>query len=308
MTQSAPVTVEDLTAAWLDEKCQRLNASSRATYYQAVTKYIVPLIGALNINTLGREQLQGFVNQLFALGLSEKTVWDVNVKLNAALHWAVDRGYLDHAGYCIKTRFHLSDSVRTLSESEQNILEAYLSEADRVKIGVLLCLKCGVMVGEVCALSTSDIDLDQGVLKISRRLQRVVNTERTSGRKTRIEIFPLEERRVPLNRQMIDLIRRLPPAAPDSYFLTGRTDKCVEPRVLQMRLKSFLNGCGLDSGIAFHVLKATYISSSIHQGTDLYTVGRRVGAKRLSHISDKYRAFSHERTPGAGGPPFAERE
>lgn len=68
--------------------------------------------------------------------------------------------------------------MRVLSKEEEQQLIGYLvKDADRYKVGVLLCLFTGIRIGELCALQGKDISISEKSISITKTMQRLQCTE-----------------------------------------------------------------------------------------------------------------------------------
>lgn len=295
--------VRELLERWLEDRRPHLRQSSYDAYRRAVERNIIPLMGNMKLEEIQSDSLRSFVDRLHASGLSQKTVWDINVKLNAAMQWAVEHHYLEHAGYCVKIRAPKYREPKIISREDREKLERFLmQEGDPVKIGILISLNTGLQVGELCALRWTDIDLPRGMIAVERRMQRlsVASGKEADGaeggaKKTMVVELPEERRMVPISETMVELLEKLRHTQ-EGYLLTGEDASYCEPRTVQIRLKKYLKECGLDTGIGFNTFRSTFICASLNEGKDLCTVSRLVGAKRLAHIGDKYRDYAMKNT------------
>lgn len=97
-------------------------------------------------------------------------------------------------------------SVPVLQSEDQKKLGEYLNaNPSPCNVGVFLCMICGLRIGEICALKWRDVQLDRGVLSISRALGRN-QTFAKKGKKTKIQVTSLKsaysERIIPLAPKM----------------------------------------------------------------------------------------------------------
>lgn len=77
-------------------------------------------------------------------------------------------------------------TILVLSLNEQMRLEhsMRLEPYNLRKLGILLCLYSGLRIGEICALRWTDIDLNHGILHVSKTLQRIQNPVKNSTQRT----------------------------------------------------------------------------------------------------------------------------
>ena len=43
----------------------------------------------------------------------------------------------------------------------------------QLTLGIMICLMSGLRIGEICALQWKDLDVDGGVIHVSKTLQRI---------------------------------------------------------------------------------------------------------------------------------------
>ena len=153
-------------------------------------------------------------------------VSDVIGKLGQALRWGLDNGYdvpiLKQATMDRKRR-----GLRFLAAEEQRRLEASLTIENHAFVNaVLLALRGGLTIGEICALSWQDIDLERRTMSIHQICQRV-----TGG----LTYLETEARTVPIPDNL-----EIDGANQAGFFLRPPRGGTPEPRLCQFWLKKYL--------------------------------------------------------------------
>jgi integrase/recombinase XerC len=127
---------------------------------------------------------------------------------------------------------------------------------------------CGLRVSELCGMCAEDIDW-------SGQLVRV----RGKGKKERV---------VPIGRPALASIREYwdklasPPTAATSVFLCDDGDpRPMYPRLVQLRLKRYLEIARLDPGLTPHKLRHSYATHLLDAGADLRSVQELLGHAHL---------------------------
>ena len=127
---------------------------------------------------------------------------------------------------------------------------------------------CGLRVGELCGLQAGDIDWAGQQLRV-----------RGKGRK---------ERLAPIGAPALEAIRlywsRLdpPPAAGEPVFLTDPVRRRpIYPRLVQLRLKRYLELAGLDPSLTPHKLRHSFATHLLDAGADLRSVQELLGHAHL---------------------------
>ena len=125
---------------------------------------------------------------------------------------------------------HAKRPLDILSDGESCRLLAYLEDSnDLISIGIRLTLFSGFRLGELCALTWADIDLEEQVLHIRHTLQRIQNQNPLpEDSKTVLHIGSPKnkrERSIPLHPQMTPacFLKSIP-----SFARTARTPVKIE--------------------------------------------------------------------------------
>ena len=71
-----------------------------------------------------------------------------------------------------------------------------------------------------------------------------------------------------------------------AYVLTG-TERYIEPRTLQYRLKKYTSECGLD-GVHFHTLRHTFATRAVEAGFEIKSLSEILGHSTTKITLDKY--------------------
>ena len=178
---------------------------------------------------------------------------------------------------------------RVLSAGEEQILATYLlAHRDPYCIGILLSLFTGIRLGELCALRWDDVNLEGGVLHISRTLQRI-KAGSAPGCGTKIVETPPKSisshRSIPLVGKLREVL--LGQEKPGAYILSGDDSHPVEPRRMDRHFKKILRACGIKE-TNFHTLRHTFGTRCIEAGMDPKTVSELLGHGNVSITLDWY--------------------
>ena len=181
-------TFRELCCEWLASAKLRVKHSSYCCYEKLINKHVIPYfedigygeLGTLIINAFAEYKLKhGKINGKG--GLCAKSVHDILVVMRSVAKYA-EREY----GYRNPMRnisMPKSENKETLvfSKDERGRLQNYLqSNLTESNLGTLLAMYSGLRIGELCALMWNDIDFENGVVRVSKALQRV-SEERRAG-------------------------------------------------------------------------------------------------------------------------------
>ena len=155
--------------------------------------------------------------------------------------------------------------IRVLSSEEQRRFVAFLvDEPDVFKIGILISLVTGLRIGEICALRWREVSFIDKTIRITSTMQRIKNTDQNAETKTKIVIkdpkSDASERVIPITEFGLSLLRMLyrKGCTANSFVLTCREDKYIEPRVLQYHMGVYCKECRLQD-VHFHTLRHPYV-------------------------------------------------
>lgn len=277
MTETIPPRpFSDLFSDWLAYTSGRVKPTTLAAYANLADAYLLPEIGRFSPEELTGETLAPLLARLSRLAPATQ-----NSVLN--LLRAVLRD--EHRGslpLLPRARARRTEA-RTLSTGEQARLEAYLLDrAGPSELGILLSLRTGIRIGELCALQWNGLSLNRGTLTVSRTMQRI----RIPGAQPHTKIVFCEPksahsaRTIPLPQSLVDVL--LPHRQTgDCYFTTGRADAFTEPRTMQYRFKAALRRAGVED-INFHALRHTFATRWIECGLDVKSLACILGHSNVS--------------------------
>ncbi|MCW2667750.1 MAG: Integrase [Frankiales bacterium] len=165
-------------AVWLEHwlttiAVARVRASTYQGYESKVRQRIVPALGHHRLDRLQPEHVERFYAELAAEGLASATVLQIHRVLSRALKVAVQRGRVARNVCTLVDAPSLQRAeIEPLAGPEaRRILVACQGDRNGARWSVALAL--GLRQGEALGLRWSDVDLDAGLLRVRRALQRL---------------------------------------------------------------------------------------------------------------------------------------
>lgn len=285
---NSPNYIEKSAYMWAEEKKKYIKLSSYAEYVSVIKKYIVPFFGEKDIKNDEslKCEISNFTGFLMS-GLSPKTVKDILTVTNQIFIYARENGYAEKSDVTAKMPKCEFSPIEVLSPSDCKKLTEYLQKStDTSKIGILLCLFTGIRLGEICGLRRGDIDLENGVIKIRRTIQRIylggVSQFHIGSPKTKNSI-----RDIPLPAFLCDKLKNNACTDPLCYYLSG-SPSFVQPRTYQNRFKKYLAESGVTGNFHFHTLRHTFASRAVELGFDPKTLSEILGHASVNITLNRY--------------------
>lgn len=288
----AAVTFREASRQWITRQKITVKESTAATYNTILKKQLLPDVGDMVLPQFTVDFLNQYVLQKIKSGLSSKYVRDIMTILRAVLGFA-GQFYGCFIPYRLSALPRLDNpDSKILCDPERRRLEdlTFLS-ADYRQQGIFLCLYTGLRIGELCALRWSDFSAAKDVLRIQRTLQRIPNLSEDGARTKVIVTEPKTSRSardIPLpsflSEHLRSIARGLPP---DAFFLTGRSDHCMEPRSYQDFFLRFLRRNNFEP-INFHALRHTFATRCINEGFDPKSLSEILGHASVEITLNRY--------------------
>ena len=203
-------TIKEISVLWKEDKKQYVKQSTLAAYVLILENHIYPTFGEMY--ELEENKVQEFALQKINNGLSKKSIKDILIVLKMILKFGVKHGYLDYKEWEI--RFPTEDEkqhLEVLSISHQKRIMSFIQEHFTFKnLGIYICLSTGLRIGEVCALTWDDINIELGIISIKRTIERIYIID---GEKRHTELIintPKTKnsiREIPITKKLIRILK-----------------------------------------------------------------------------------------------------
>ena len=289
------IKFEEIAKKWLEIKKISIKESTYYNYMFIIDKYLMPTFKDANLRKLVDYNYNEFVQKL-KINLSVKTVRDIGNVLKSILKYSQDEYKFTINLKSINMPKLNVTKIKVLNKREKGKLERYCLKQNTLKsLGVVVCLYTGLRIGELCALKWEDIDIEEKIIYVRKTLQRIYMEKENNSKiiinspKTNSSV-----RRVPINNKLYEILKPLKKDYKnEDYFLTGSSEKYVEPRNYQNLFKIFLSECKVKP-YKFHILRHTFATYCIEVGMDAKSLSEILGhsnvnitLSRYVHSSDK---------------------
>ena len=286
-TTSAPMILfSKLVENWLQNVKLRIKESTYARYYNQVHKHILLRFGKYQASKISTEMVEYLVNDLLKI-LAPKTVGDILILVKSIFKFGKLHAALKLDRIKIKKE---NKPPKIISESEQIKLFVFLSGvANLTSLGILLCMRTGLRIGELCALRWGNIDLENKVIHVKHTVQRIQIVDGNDTSKTKvITTTPKSKnsaREIPISDLLTAIFRNF--KKDDNCFLLTGIEKRMEPRNLQYHFKRILNQCGIRK-YNFHAIRHTFATNYIKDNGDAKSLSEILGHSSVKITLEKY--------------------
>lgn len=187
--------------------------------------------------------------------------------------------------------FRERQEPEVLSITNQKKMMRYLDENFTFRnLGIFMCLSTGMRIGEICALTWNDIDMDMGVIHIRKTLQRIYIRENGMSHTELILDVPKSAnsiRDIPMTKDLYGVLKPLKRIVNDSYFVLTNDMNPTEPRTYRNYYKKLIAKLGIPP-IKFHGLRHSFATRCIESNCDYKTVSVILGHSNISTTLNLY--------------------
>ena len=286
-----PITFKEVATAWKADKRQYVKNATYAIYTRLCNCLILPVFG--DITAPDEKSVQSFANDLLQRGYAIKTVKDTMLVLKMIIRYGEKLGAWPHLEYTVhySTTAEVPRQMPVLAPHHLNVLLRHLrSNFSFRNLGLLICLQSGLRIGEVCGLQWKDIDVENGVLRVRKTVQRISISDgdiREYFLSVDVPKKPSSLRDIPLSKELKDLARPFKKVMnPDFYILSGGMAP-EEPRSYRAYFSALLRRLGIPP-IRFHALRHSFATRCIESKCDYKTVSVILGHASISTTLDLY--------------------
>ncbi|MFK5645113.1 tyrosine-type recombinase/integrase [Ornithinimicrobium sp. LYQ121] len=290
-TGGADLTVGEYLESWLEGK-NGLRPSTRLSYRGHLHGYLIPRLGEVRLVDLRAQDVErayAVLSHPSGQGpVSAATLHRVHATLMSALNTAVRRGLLErNPAATVELPRVRRTSLTTWTSSEASRF-VEVSRSDRWGLLYRVMLVTGMRRGEAVALRWSDVDLEEGLLRISRQLVAVGPDlvegppKSESGRRTLV----LDDRTLTELRLHALTVGAGSALGPEDHVFV-RDGQALPPGFVSRHFDRLVASAGLPR-IRLHDLRHTSASLGLAAGESLVEVSRRLGHSTIGITADVY--------------------
>ena len=283
-------TIGQIADLWKEEKRQFVKKSTFAAYSLIVETHLLPAFG--NLIEVTEKDVQDFVLQKLNGGLSQKTIKDMLIVLRMILKYGAKKNYCVYAPIdVIFPTDRERQELEVLSIANQRKIMRFVEDNFTFRnLGIFICLSTGIRIGEICALTWDDIDIESGVIHIRKTIQRIYIRE-NGIRHTELMIDTPKTatsiRDIPMTKDLLSVLKPLRKIVNDSFFVLTNDATPTEPRTYRNYYKKLLVKLDIPA-IKFHGLRHSFATRCIESHCDYKTVSVILGHSNISTTLNLY--------------------
>jgi len=288
--QNKKKSLSEISILWKLEKKQFVKKSTFSAYSLLLENHLIPHFGC-HSEVLEKE-VQDFVMGKLNDGLSQKSVKDILIVLKMILRFGSKSDWINYKPFNIQFPVEIKKrSIDVLTRNNQKLLMEYLDKNFTFKnLGIQICLYTGIRIGEVCALTWQDIDIENGLININRTLQRIYSFEETNRKTEIIMDSPKTKqslREIPISKDLIKILKPIMKIVNQNYFILTNDSKPTEPRTYRNYYHELIKEIGLPP-LKFHGLRHSFATRCIENKCDYKTVSVLLGHSNISTTLNLY--------------------
>ncbi len=281
---------KSIVGLWKADKQQYVKRSTFAAYSLLISNHLLPAFA--DYTDIGEEDVQQFVFMKLGEGLSQKSVKDILIVLKMILRFGGKYNLIEH--HQIDIRFPTErekQEIEVLSKVNQRRIMDYVRENFTfLNLGIYICLSAGLRIGEVCALTWDDIDTEQGVISITKTIQRIYMLEGDAKRTELIIDTPKSKnsiREIPMTKELLRMVKPLKRVVNGSFYVLTNLNLPTEPRTYRNYYKRLMVRLGIPL-LKFHGLRHSFATRCIESKCDYKTVSVLLGHSNISTTLNLY--------------------
>lgn len=283
-------TFEEIVVLWQADKKQYVKRSTYSAYSLLIANHLLPAF--TGINDVTEILVQDFVLTKLEQGLSQKSIKDILIVLKMILRFGVKQGYLEHHEIDVKFPTERErQEVEVLSRNNQKYIMEYVqSHFTFMNLGIYICLCAGLRIGEVCALVWDDIDVESGVINISKTIQRIYVIDNGEKHTEVIIDTPKSKnsiREIPIAKDLLKMIKPFKKVVNGRFYVLTNSAQPTEPRTYRNYYKRLMTQLDMPN-LKFHGLRHSFATRCIESKCDYKTVSVLLGHSNISTTLNLY--------------------
>lgn len=275
---------------WKAEKARRIKATSLSAYSLTIRKHLEPRF--LWIDDITAESAQRLVDDELEAGNSIVTVKGIITVLKMIIRYCEEQGWMAQRKIeVIMPRWEGKPDPQVLPvEEEKRLLSGLEDNPTLLNIGLMICLCCGLRIGEVCGLKWEDIDCRDRILHVRRTVYRIYNPdslERRSELTVGVPKTQSSRRDVPLPDKLAEILYKYNSEVSGRNFFLSEKPWPLDPQTFRYHFDKATARVGLPHR-KVHSLRHTFATRCAENNRDWKTLSALLGHSDISTTLNLY--------------------
>ena len=295
LSKIKPLTFKDAVVLWQKTCKLQHKGATEAKYDYLINRHILPSLSEVPLKAITALTINEFTQSKLSTGridkgghLSPAYVRSMVIIINSVMQFAANEGLCPTLKSPVYKPSAEKSTPEVLSVEEQLLLEDFLlCGTNETKLGILLSLRCGLRIGEICALKWENIDLKNKIIRIDSTVARVKseNKDKTfltiDRPKTKASV-----REIPITNKLFPVLSEMQNRRKSEYVIS-ETENFVIPRTYEYRYHKILSECGVGKR-NYHTLRHTFATRCVQAGVDVKTLSEILGHGDVSITLNTY--------------------
>jgi len=282
--------IDEIIELWKADKKLYVKKSTYSAYLLLIENHILPYFSGKE--EIIEKDVQNFVLEELRNGLSQKSIKDIIIVLKMIIKFGVKQKFMEHCEMDIKfPTIGEKTDLEVLNKSDHKKFINYLQNNFTFKnLGIYICLSTGMRIGELCGLKWSDVDMENGIIRVRRTVQRIYIID---GDKRYTELIidtpktKTSIRDIPMTTELYKLIKPLKKIVNENYFIVTNDTKPTEPRTYRNYYTRLIKKLDIPK-LKFHGLRHSFATRCIESKCDYKTVSVILGHSNISTTLNLY--------------------